>query len=203
MTRSKELVLLASLGKTLTWNFAQTHQLCAHFAHTHVAVPTLNVKQETPTITISSVLGSIILKVNTWKAKKWKSIEIPLGHNCPHPPKPDHGDWDCRQLDAPMDFPITERSSWKCESNTPRKSKWRSVFVTNILIQNFQPCSVVFHAILATSRTLPLSSSARGVNISRSIRHCSSVNLLWPCLSLRLESEKYCQLENRPIVTSC
>ena len=45
------------------------------------------------------------------------------GHNCPAPETVEHGTWDCKYLDAPMEFPITEGSTWTCELETARKSK--------------------------------------------------------------------------------
>ena len=56
--------------------------------------------------------------------------------NCPHPGTPDHGTWACETLNAPINFPITERSSWKCESGTPRKSK-RNIVTAETAMTSF------------------------------------------------------------------
>ena len=130
-------------------------------------------------------------------------LNIPSGQNCKFPDNPEHGKWACRELDAPMNFPITERSSWKCESSTARKSKLLFKSRFQFLIIFFQPCNVASYAIQALCQTSLLSSSALGADISRSIQPCSSASLPWPCLSLTLGREKYFQLENQPIVTSC
>ena len=45
------------------------------------------------------------------------------GKSCPWPPTPDHGQWTCKFLDAPMQDPISSITTWSKEFQTRRKSK--------------------------------------------------------------------------------
>ena len=59
--------------------------------------------------------------------KMQQKINNHAGNNCPAPETIDHGTWECKLLDAPMDFPISVGSTWTCELETPRKSKYITI----------------------------------------------------------------------------
>ena len=124
--KEEETVVVSSHYPVLTWSIApmQDTDVSSASIQNAVQMPFVNIEIQ---IRSTRTAGTNILKVGLLHLNDlWWYL---VGTSCPWPPVPEHGQWTCKYLEAPMHDPISRTTTWKDESETERKSKTKLNFI--------------------------------------------------------------------------